>query len=637
MVLVRRCLGFSVSVAVLLVVFVLAGMGQFEIPTWPTLPGGASSGDSIDFGDVAVGQTGSAQYTFKVLESSETAATVTVYDPRSPFALSGLAARSMTLQPGKSVTFNVTFTPTEAKTYSCSFKIKTEGGYRVQVRETIVQLSGRGTSTDAGPSESPGTTIPGFLTGLMPLEPRPAGEGDRFEGTTDKDGEFRISVPPATTVIGRLSECEGGPIAAEVVRVSLDDGGYGISVYGYQEAMGEAVSRVAIFGIETISLGEICLLPLAQPAQVTGLQESDTCNLCVEFEPSELKFETCVCHEHTDHPTGELTVRNCSTPTEKCPLCTVTLTVDESSLEKCKRYEALPAFIWHEGGYWHVFPATFALAPGETKTIVIGLQEEYLQVQPVAPASTSSLVGIAGTTSESASADADAGLYTVIPLGVSVQCGQQGSISSPSVVSPDAPKLLVRVEGRRFTLEIAENTFEIESREPKIGFNPHLHDKMIETYRLNPRSLVVNGVSLAEMQGRNLLDDVDCTTGRIDFAIDVEFESPPPDSFPFPFHDYEVIQWFELRMETPAGGLRICDSADLKTYTAHECPFHWDRIWLGSGDTRRQPSQIWPMDFDGGNYTDSFSITPFCIATCCPDQWELTYTIMIRYSLRRIK
>jgi len=110
---------------ILLVVFVLSllgflvatpAAGQFE---WP-LPGGTtpSSGEAIDFGSVPVGQTARARYTFKILESSDTSASVTITPPAAPFGLADLPSLSFTLAPGQSITFTVTFTPSQARDYT---------------------------------------------------------------------------------------------------------------------------------------------------------------------------------------------------------------------------------------------------------------------------------------------------------------------------------------------------------------------------------------------------------------------------------------------------------------------------------------------------------------------------------------
>jgi hypothetical protein len=642
---VRKCPRLAALAAVFLGVFLAVGVAQFEIPTSPTSPGGATSGDSIDFGGVPVGETRSSQYTFKVLESSQTAARVTIYDPCPPFGLSGLASQSMTLQPGQAVTFNVTFAPTEVKPYGCSFKIRAEGGRPVQVKETVVQLSGRGISQgvgSSGTSESPSAGLP---LGLITTQPPVTEGGEVFEGTTDSHGKFQISVPPTTTVAGKLSECEGGPIASEVVRLAPTSDGYGVFVRGYAEVVAKAVSRISFFGSESVDLGEVCLTPEVEATREAGAPGEPECKVCIELAPSELRFEMCACDEDTGHPTRELVISNCSEPSESCPSCTVTLTVDESKLEKCNRYKALPAFMWHEGGYWHVFPATVVLPPGQTRKIFIGLQKECLQVQPVAPASTPGKANAAVVAGEATSVSSDAGLYTEIPLGVSVQCGQAWAASPAPVISPSAPKLLVRVEGRRFSLEIAESELRKTYEYPP---DPDLY----ETYPLYPSSFLVNDTPCrlafstnrpVEMGGRNLLNEVDCATGRIELAIDVEFMNFMSPGY-FPFRSYEIEQWFELREETPVGGYRICESADVR-YDGLGFPFGWDKSWEmawesptgGERGVYRRSSLGVVREFDGGSATDSFSITPSCIATCCPDRQAVQFTVMIRYSFRRVE
>jgi len=277
----RRARSVAVGAA-LLVAWVLVGMGQFEIPTLPTSPGGTSSGESINFGDVAVGQTRSSQYTFKVLESSQTAARVTIYDPCAPFGLSGLTSRSMTLQPGQSVTFNVTFAPTEGKSYSCSFKIRAEGGYPVQVKETVVQLTGRGISSGGTEGESPGTGTsgPAFPFLVSPVEPLPTGDAKPVSGMTDEVGHFNVSLSPATTVSGTLRESEVGPLANQSFDLTETDERYTVVVPGFSAVTAPVASMVTFIGMKSVDLGVISLTRTEKkpvPCDCARLSSAEDC------------------------------------------------------------------------------------------------------------------------------------------------------------------------------------------------------------------------------------------------------------------------------------------------------------------------------------------------------------------------
>ena len=97
------------------------GFGQISI-TLPGVQQGAFTGNAIDFGDVQVGTTKTANYTFTISTTSSTAGTVTFigfsggYFQRPPFALTDLPSLPATIAPGRSITFHVTFAPTTAGT-----------------------------------------------------------------------------------------------------------------------------------------------------------------------------------------------------------------------------------------------------------------------------------------------------------------------------------------------------------------------------------------------------------------------------------------------------------------------------------------------------------------------------------------
>ena len=163
-----------VAVFLIGLVCVLA-VAQFEIH----LPGGtapeaSAGGDTIEFGNVPVGQTKTASYTFKILETSETSGTVTQIGfaggaiAAPPFSLRNLPALPKTLPPGGSITFTVAFTPTATGTFTGSFTITAQGGVPVKVTRQTVTLRGQGThatfETPSTTTTQPVITWPGETT-----------------------------------------------------------------------------------------------------------------------------------------------------------------------------------------------------------------------------------------------------------------------------------------------------------------------------------------------------------------------------------------------------------------------------------------------------------------------------------------
>jgi len=224
--------------------------------------GMAQTSDSLDFGSVPVGQTGTATYTFKITETSETSVTVTIYPPSSPFGLQDAPSGSFTLAPGQSVTFSVTFAPAAAGNYTGSFTITAQGGYPVQEKTTIVYLTGHSSAGGEAPPPTetpptPGITIPFPL--LPPTTQVPAGA---VPGTTDHAGKFTVSLSPTTTVAGRLSKCEDAkPLANLTFQLAKTDEGFSISAPGYGEKTTTKFSRFSIMGLESYDLGDVCLTP----------------------------------------------------------------------------------------------------------------------------------------------------------------------------------------------------------------------------------------------------------------------------------------------------------------------------------------------------------------------------------------
>jgi len=270
---------------VALILVSISGLSSSQFEGWPGSQGTtSSSNDSIDFGDVAVHQTATARYTFKVLETSQTSVRVSFSNPCSPFGFSGLSSRSMTLAPGQSVTFDVTFTPTEARTYTCSFVVRASGGRPVVETETVVRLSGRGVAGNGAPAETPGGTVPGLPIGLPLTETPAVGTVEGIPGTTDADGRFQVAVSLTKSVTGRLSEC-GGPVLADTeFRIAPAGDGYQIAVLGLRDVTVEAPDGISILGLESVDLGDVCLEPVPEQAEAppVGLEteESGACPCC---------------------------------------------------------------------------------------------------------------------------------------------------------------------------------------------------------------------------------------------------------------------------------------------------------------------------------------------------------------------
>jgi len=244
----------------------ILGLQQTDTQSPWARPG--SAGETIDFGGVPIGQTATATYTFRVLESSETSATVTISQPNTPFG-SDAPTHPFTLAPGQSITINVTFAPPAVSSYTGSFTITAEGGYPPQRTTTTVSLTGRGVASgDSGTEGTTSTTTPeggSPLPGLPFISVQvPSGEAATgpLSGTTDDEGGFSVSLSPTSAVTGHLSECEGEALANREFLLTPGAEGYLISLEGYVEESAEPVGRISLLGLESIDLGEVCLTPL---------------------------------------------------------------------------------------------------------------------------------------------------------------------------------------------------------------------------------------------------------------------------------------------------------------------------------------------------------------------------------------
>jgi hypothetical protein len=222
----------------------------------------AQETDSIDFGGVPVGQTGTASYTFKILETSETSATVTIYPPSPPFGLQDAPSGSFTLAPGQAITFGVTFTPTVAGDYTGSFTITAQGGYPVQEKTTTVYLTGHSGSGGEAPPPGETPTTPGITIPFPLFPPTTQAPAGAVPGTTDEEGKFKLALSPTTTVAGRLTKCEdGSPLPNLPFQLAKTDAGFSLFASGYEEKDVTEFSRFSIMGLESYGLGDVCLLP----------------------------------------------------------------------------------------------------------------------------------------------------------------------------------------------------------------------------------------------------------------------------------------------------------------------------------------------------------------------------------------
>ena len=134
------------------------GMG---LMLWVFLAGGfvLAQGD-IDFGDVPVGETKTATYTFEVRETSSTPGIVTqISAPEYPFELQNLPALPAAIKPGDSISFQVAFSPSEAWTYVSNFTIAVEGGTPPRSKKWVITVIGRGVIWPPVPQPKPRTVL----------------------------------------------------------------------------------------------------------------------------------------------------------------------------------------------------------------------------------------------------------------------------------------------------------------------------------------------------------------------------------------------------------------------------------------------------------------------------------------------
>ena len=217
----------------------------------------ADSDNSIAFGDVLVGSAAEVAYTFTLLETSETPAQVSISSPCPPFSLVGLESQHMILYPGESVDFHVRFAPLAATAYTCDFTITAAGGEPVQEIVRIISLAGNGISSTPQ-DDDPVPGLPSIFE--FPWEEwLQTSETAVGTGTTQLGGAFEVTIPPATTVVGTLHECDGLPLEQIEIQVVPLDEGYGIAASGYTSIVADPVMEFSFFGAKSVDLGDICM------------------------------------------------------------------------------------------------------------------------------------------------------------------------------------------------------------------------------------------------------------------------------------------------------------------------------------------------------------------------------------------
>ena len=166
----------------------------------------ASNGELISFPNTTVGQTQTVQFTYTLLASSATAATVTITPPLPPFGVGG--PLTFTLNPGQSTTFPVTFSPTAAGIYEGSFSISAVGGIPLQVKTTYVSLIGQGVAGSGDPppdEESPITWTWPFIDLELPTEtPETTVTPETSEDIAKLEAKLDVYGPAITDLRQRL-------------------------------------------------------------------------------------------------------------------------------------------------------------------------------------------------------------------------------------------------------------------------------------------------------------------------------------------------------------------------------------------------------------------------------------------------
>lgn len=555
----KRRLALTSILSIVLMVIGFCTMTEAQVTI--TLPGQearpSGTGNALDFGAVPVGQTAQASYTYKLLETSATSAIVTITPPKAPFGITNLPSYSVTLVPGQSITFTVTYTPTKVGPDTGTFTITASGGIPMQVKRTTVTLTGQGIIRPEDlyppplPSGEPSVTLPGPTTTPtpgVPTTPPPDVTEDviKLEAKLDTVGttldELRQKLDNLGWWLGRLTV--GYPIGIEPhstnpmpgtdlwgllasLEAKLDILAQQIGETQIEEAE-EPESDTGMSALEEKLNGLTTALamleakidrqlaeprwpepgwmePVPPPVPEPGVtvpptgvpgEEEEACELCAYVTPSILYYELCACGDEHAEAVGKLTLVNCSTPEELCPQCLFKLAVDENNLRKCKGFEDTDTIFWRLEGGGDSY-AEWSVFPAS-----IGVapgKSETVEIKVVRDGLDVQPLDGAGRLVGPSSHKAN--MYQQVPLKVEHCCGTEDV------------DLRVRVEGRVFEIKLVSYT--VDQLVSYSGGIPWWQRRRVG-------AISINGMAKGEFlknQG-NLIEDLSCEEGHYNLVID---------------------------------------------------------------------------------------------------------------------
>jgi hypothetical protein len=656
----KRRLALTSILSIVLMVIGFCTMTEAQVTI--TLPGQearpSGTGNALDFGAVPVGQTAQASYTYKLLETSATSAIVTITPPKAPFGITNLPSYSVTLVPGQSITFTVTYTPTKVGPDTGTFTITASGGIPMQVKRTTVTLTGQGIIRPEDlyppplPSGEPSVTLPGPTTTPtpgVPTTPPPDVTEDviKLEAKLDTVGttldELRQKLDNLGWWLGRLTV--GYPIGIEPhstnpmpgtdlwgllasLEAKLDILAQQIGETQIEEAE-EPESDTGMSALEEKLNGLTTALamleakidrqlaeprwpepgwmePVPSPTPEPGVtvpptgvpgEEEEACELCAYVTPSILYYELCACGDEHAEAVGKLTLVNCSTPEELCPQCLFKLAVDENNLRKCKGFEDTDTIFWRLEGGGDSY-AEWSVFPAS-----IGVapgKSETVEIKVVRDGLDVQPLDGAGRLVGLSTHKAN--MYQQVPLKVEHCCGTEDV------------DLRVRVEGRVFEARMA-------------------YFRVYQGAWCEP-SATVNGKPLGQFlkeQG-NLLEAVGCEGGHFDCVIEYDFPDISPINNAFP------AVFFYVR-DLSEGRYVVC--TDMNDHRNPEKPVLGT---LGAGTTK--PVRVDPMTWRNSHFykigvylTQRRPTTPasdtktieLYDTPCCCDGKRFTLTIEARW------
>jgi len=192
---------------------------------------GTYTGNSIDFGDVEVGTTKTVTYRFGVTSTSSTAGSLTFigfqggFFRKPPFALTNLPSLPKNIAAGGSITFNVTFTPTAARTYTDQFTITVSGGWPMGTKQHTVTLTGRGVTQDWQQDGSGTQTYPQYdFTRLQTTIDTTRQEVARLETKLDAAGQDTAKLDELRLKLDNLAGILGEWIVGRGQRFYIEPG-----------------------------------------------------------------------------------------------------------------------------------------------------------------------------------------------------------------------------------------------------------------------------------------------------------------------------------------------------------------------------------------------------------------------------